>query len=129
VVRTDYSDDNAWRALRAALDIGGAEDLNWPLLVVDGVEWAGASVDEVLDAAGGDTCLDVVFIADRAALIDPEHKLLAVATGTDSPRQFRVVPSWVILLHGTLAATDVRFDVFAKAAAEDPEGAFRGFAD
>lgn len=127
MVRTDYSDDAAWRSLRAALKIGSADDLNWPVLLVEGADWAGATADEVLDAAGGDECLDVVFLADRTALADPEHKVLAVATGTEPSRGFRVVPGWVVLLHGTLAATDVRWDVFARTAARDPGGAFRGF--
>jgi hypothetical protein len=131
VVRTDYSDGTTWRALRTALEIGDVPaagcDSNWPLLFVEGADWAGATVDEVRDVAHADGWLSVVFVADRTALIDPEHKVLAVATR--SAREFRVVPGWVMILHGTLALTDVRFDEFATAAARDPGGVFRGFTD
>lgn len=129
VVRTDYSDEAAWWSLRAALAIGPAGELDWPLLVVDDEEWAGATVEEVRDAAAADKWLDVVFIADRTAQTGPGHRVLAVAASPASAKEFRVVPGWVLLVHGTLTATDVRFDAFAQSAARDPEGVFRGFAD
>ncbi|WP_250005123.1 hypothetical protein [Actinoplanes sp. M2I2] len=133
VLRTDYSDEAAWRALREVLHAGNDSDR--PPLLVENTLWAGAAVDEVLAAGDG---LDVVFLADRAALTDPEHKLLAVTVAGERgagarargsrERAFRIVPAWVPVLDESLALGALGFAEFAEAAAQDSEGAFRGFA-
>ncbi|MEU8821847.1 DUF6924 domain-containing protein [Actinoplanes sp. NPDC048796] len=126
LVRTDYSDTSGWPALRAALGMEGGGV--WPLLVVEDPSWAGATADDVRKAARDDGNLDVVFVADRTALADPEHKVLAVEVG-GAAGKLRVVPGWVMLVHGTLALTDMRFGDFVEAADGDSAGAFRGFPD
>lgn len=136
VVRTCYSDEAAWHVLREMLHAGNDTD-RLPLLVENTV-WADATVDEVLAAGDGRGGLDVVFVADRAALTDPEHKLLAVpVAGERRPgvrpetvleRVFRVVPAWVTVLDESLAIGALELEDFAEAAAQDVQGAFRGFA-
>ena len=133
VLRTDYSDEAAWRALRDVFHAG--HDTDRPPLLVENTAWADAAVDEVLAAGTGRRDLDVVFVADRTALADPEHKVLAVTvTGERSAgarpatrRAFRIVPAWVTMLDDSLAIGALRFEDFAEAAAQDSEGAFRGF--
>ncbi|MCO8275517.1 hypothetical protein M1L60_33530 [Actinoplanes sp. TRM 88003] len=122
MVRTDLSEDAAWRSLCDAVTLGGGE---WPVLFVDDAHWMGATAEEVRAAAATEGHLDVVFLADSEALTDPEHKLLAVA-GPSEP-ELRVVPGWVMLLHGTVAVTGMSFGEFAAVA--DPAGVFRGFPD
>ena len=128
VLRTDYSDEAAWRALREVLPAG---DTDRPPLLVENTAWAGAAVEQVLAAGAGSRGLEVVFVADRAALADPEHKLLAVTVAGGRPagpgRAFRIVPAWVPVLDDSLAIGALNFGEFAEAAAQDAEGAFRGF--
>ena len=123
VLRTDYSDEAAWRALREVLH---AADPDRPPLLVENTAWAGAAVGQVLTAGAGSRGLEVVFVADRAALADPEHKLLAVTIAGGRPA-FRIVPAWVPVLDDSLAIGALGFEEFAEAAAQDSEGAFRGF--
>jgi hypothetical protein len=128
VLRTDYSDEVAWRVLREVLHAG---DADLPPLLVEDTAWAGAAVDQVLIAGAGSRGPEVVFLADRVALADPEHKLLAVtlAAGRKAGGQqaFRIVPAWVPVLDDSLALGALGFEEFAEAAAQDSEGAFRGF--
>lgn len=128
VLRTDYSDESAWRDLREVLHAG---DPDRPPLLVENPAWAGAAVGQVLAAGAGSRGLEVVFVADRVALADPEHKLLAVTIDGGGPagpeRAFRIVPAWVPLLDDSLAIGALGFGEFAEAAAQDSEGAFRGF--
>ncbi|MGW0436577.1 DUF6924 domain-containing protein [Micromonospora sp. NPDC003197] len=147
VVRTDYADEDAWQAVRHDLEAGDRsglfddeDDQYCPPLIVEGVGWAGATVDDVLAAADGDEHLGVVFVADRSALVDPEHKLLAVAvtSGLDAEdratkvefgREFRIVPRWISPVNDNLALGNMGFEEYAEVARQDPEGAFRGLPD
>ncbi|MCM4083603.1 DUF6924 domain-containing protein [Paractinoplanes hotanensis] len=136
VVRTDYSDEAAWRAFREMVRFGN-DAARSPLLVDDSA-WADATVDEVLAVGGGRNGLDVVFVADRAALADPEHALLVVAVAggrragarpeAATERAFRIVPAWVTVLEDSLAIGAVELADYAEAAAQDSAGVFRGFA-
>ncbi|MFD7606024.1 DUF6924 domain-containing protein [Streptomyces mirabilis] len=79
VIRTDYSDDEAWRVVVALLDQSDGEfEVRHHL--VDDRAYAGASPDEMaLSAVAADPGLEVVFLAD-AATMTGDHSLLAVST-------------------------------------------------
>ncbi len=140
VVRVDYTDDAAWHTVIDLL--GGDEDWTVGAQIVDDPAYAGATVDEVLAAAAGDTMLRVLFIADAATMCGA-HPLLAVSTLTRAEcadeerftgemrfgREFRVTPSAVAEVHGNLAIATMSFVEFAESAAGDPEGVHRGFVD
>ena len=142
VIRTDYSDDEAWQAVTAALaepwDDGAAESC---VHIVDDPTWAGASADEVLDVVVADELLGVVFLADRATMLADHNGLLAVTTLTPEDfeddvdyeehtrfgREFRIIPREVSNLHANLNLANMDFSEFSSCAGDDPEGVFRGF--
>jgi hypothetical protein len=141
VVRTDYSDEISWQAVRDELGVADRSEqdvrVGWPVLV-DNVAWAGATVNDVLAAAEGEDHLSVVFVADRITLADPEHKLLAVAvtSGLDVDErqaavefgtEFRILPGWVAEINARLSKRNMSFEMYAEVAQQDPEKAFRGF--
>ncbi|MET9378505.1 hypothetical protein ABZX98_30960 [Streptomyces sp. NPDC002992] len=137
VIRTDYADDSAWQAVRAAL----TEDPDLSARIVDDPAWAGAGVDEVLAAVAGDEDLSVVFLADRTTMTSAHRGLLAVTTTTrdecddeeDYARlaefgtRFRTIPAGVHSIHANLSIANMGFEEFAGAAQDDPEGVFRNF--
>lgn len=139
VVRTDYTDDDAWRAVVALLDAEhpiGAIPVNH---FVDDPAWDGATVDEVLAVApeaGG-----VVFIADAATMRAP-HPLVAANAVTREEceddeeyayemshgREFRVLPGGVADVYANLSIANSDFPDFAVQAQDDPDGYYRGLA-
>ncbi|WP_327392803.1 hypothetical protein OG533_24205 [Streptomyces sp. NBC_01186] len=138
VVRTDHSDDKAWRAV---VDLLNQPDGEFEVRthLVDDRAFAGASPDEVvLSALAGQPRLEVVFLAD-AATMRGEHTLLAVATGSqlddvdeeeeedevELRAEFRLLPTLVNLMHVNLAIGHSDFWSFAYAAADDPDYVYR----
>jgi hypothetical protein len=142
VVRTDFSDDAAWRVVTDKLaepwgDAG--DDFESSNHFVDDPAYAGATPDEILAALAD--APSVVFLADAATLRAP-HPLLAVwtLTAADFPedekhyedetqfgRDFRLVPVAVSEMHTNLALANMDFSEFSSAATEDPERIHRGF--
>ncbi|MFF8276066.1 DUF6924 domain-containing protein [Streptomyces lateritius] len=137
VVRTDYTHEDGWRAVGAAL----AEDAELTAHIVDDPAWAGAEVDEVLAAVAADDELSVVFLADATTVASAPHALLAVTTTsraeceddeeyarlTEFGDRFRTIPAGVHGVHVNLSLGNMGFEEYAEAAGDDPERVFRGF--
>ncbi|MGW7255860.1 DUF6924 domain-containing protein [Streptomyces sp. NPDC054834] len=132
VVRTDYSDDEAWRAVVALLDQPGRE-FEVRSHLVDDLAYAGASPDEVaLSAVVADPGLEVVFLADTATMTG-DHSLLAVSTRPEELEEgdeelgcaFRLWPTLVNDVHVNLAIGHLDFWEFAYAAVRAPDKILR----
>ncbi|MFE5795623.1 DUF6924 domain-containing protein [Streptomyces sp. NPDC056503] len=144
VVRTDFGDEAAWRAVLAELgrpdgDVDVDADADADVRVLDAPFWAGASVEEVLAAVEDDAGPSVVFLADRHTMGSPVRALLAVDTlGEDeraldpdfsqelvespAPREFRLTPSAVHGVHANLELGNLGFEEFAEEAAAGASG-------
>jgi hypothetical protein len=132
VVRTDYSDDEAWQAV---VDLLNQPNDGFPVRthVVDDPAFAGASADEVkLSTMDADAGLEVVFLADAVAM-KRDHTLLAVSTRSQEleegdlelSSEFRLLPAVVNLMHVNLAIGHQDFWEFAFEAARHPDGVYR----
>ena len=87
VIRTDFDDDEAWQAVKAALvEPPDGSQNECAVFIVDDPAWDGANVDDVLSAVTADKQwrdeVLVVFIADRMAMQADHHAVLAVTTVT-----------------------------------------------
>ncbi|MFG2793790.1 DUF6924 domain-containing protein [Streptomyces sp. NPDC048419] len=132
VVRTDYSDDAAWRAVVALLDQPDGEfDVRNHL--VDDRGYAGASPDDVvLSVMAADPRLEVVFLADAVSMTG-DHSLLAVSTRPEDLEEgdeelgcvFRLLPTLVNRVHVNLAIGHLDFWEFAYAAVRTPDQVLR----
>jgi hypothetical protein len=139
VVRTDYTDEDAWRTVVALLDAEhpiGSMPVNH---FVDDPAWGGATVDEILAVApeaGG-----VVFVADAATMCAPYPLIAANAVTRDeceddeefayemsAGREFRVLPGGVADVYANLSIANSDFPDFAFQAQDDPDGYYRGLA-
>jgi hypothetical protein len=136
IVRTDYTSDEAWRQVVAALEEPHTVDLSCHY--VDDPAWAGAGYAEVL-AALPEGAPQAVFLADAQAM-DGEHPLLAVNTelyydSTDDDYEpedgmtlrFRLLPSAIGEVQANLAIANMDFEEFDSAAAAEPDRVFRGY--
>ncbi|MGW7487233.1 DUF6924 domain-containing protein [Streptomyces sp. NPDC054786] len=133
VVRTDFSDDEEWRAVVELLhQHDGEREVRTH--VVDDRAFAEARPDEVvLSTIAGDPGLEVVFLAD-AATMKGEHALLAVSTRRQDlceeeqelDREFRLLPPTVNLMHVNLAIGHLDFWEFAYEALISPDHIVRG---
>ncbi|MFD9003218.1 DUF6924 domain-containing protein [Streptomyces sp. NPDC059582] len=140
VIRTDYSDEPAWAAVRTELmRPWGDGDFEPYVHIADDPKWVGCTPAQLLSTASADDELTVVFLADRDSMRDGPGTLLAVAVLTreecDSDEEFeadggefRTVPVGVHEIHANLMIANLSFGDFKEAAEGDPQGIFRGFA-
>ena len=147
IIRTDFTDEAAWREMTAELERSSHYDGD-PVDsydVVDAPELDGADTDAILAAISAHEelwdQLSVVFVADSTTMRADHHALLAVTTMTredfdddedyeamvESGREFRTVPSDVHSIHSNLYLANTDFEDFLSSAREDSEGVFRSF--
>jgi hypothetical protein len=145
LVRTDFSDDAAWQAIRAAIltippelddaigmmnfinDIDEDErslDEPWFVHIIDDRRFADLRVEDVLKrlpAEGRHACL---FIVDRQTIEDSDHPILVVDVGRDGSRTFRTIPSEIWAIGSNLPIANMDWEDFANNV--DEHGVFRG---
>ncbi|OZF39148.1 hypothetical protein CH294_06560 [Rhodococcus sp. 14-2483-1-1] len=132
LIRTDFSDDSAWReialAAMAPVDQGNDMEFEAVLTCIDNRDHDGWSVTQLLQALG-DSPPYYVFVVDTETVHNPEHPIAVVDTGVDDPERhgktFRTVPSEMWSIENNLSIANMDFDDFAGSADED--GVFRGF--
>ncbi|MGW9441094.1 DUF6924 domain-containing protein [Streptomyces sp. NPDC055607] len=142
IIRTDYADEHAWSAVKAALLTSwGEEDFEPYLHIVDDPKWAGITPAQVLlEASTNAEGRGVAYLADRTSMGESPVTLLALSLLTreqcESDEEFeayggafRVVPHGIHEMNANLMIANLDFGDFADAARDDPEGVFRGFAD
>ncbi|GKQ33717.1 DUF6924 domain-containing protein [Streptomyces sp. A012304] len=121
VLRTDFADDAAWEALRAAFDEDHATFVSDPRFADVGI----AALMHEDNAAAEDEKLVHLFLADAAALADPRHHLLAVDLYDEPGRTFRVPPDRFPDVSANLCLANLDFEDYADSV--DETGTFRGF--
>jgi hypothetical protein len=126
VVRTDFSSQQSWPAVREQMLAESDEGFRAYVKIVDHVDFDGAEPDQVLAAIGDDYGYSFVIIADRATMIDAEHPLLVVDLRNEPGRSFRALPGAVQSVENNLSIANMDFFEFADAAEQDG-GVYRGF--
>lgn len=124
VLRTDFSDDEAWEAVQTA--IAGSHAHRCATFVSDRA-YAGVDIQTLIDAdssAEKDDKVVYVFLADAVTMADGEHPLLAVDLMDEPGRNFRVPPRWFADVSANLCIANLDFDEFADAV--DTSGTYRG---
>lgn len=127
VMRTDFGDEGAWDAVRAALDGAG----EYPLATyVSERRFAGVEVQALVDeeaAAAEDDQIFYLFLADAVTMKDPDHAVLAVDLYEEPGRTFRVPARWFPDISANLSISNMDFAEYADSA--DGSGTFRGFSN
>jgi len=123
-LRTDFSDEDAWKSLCAAIqnpddEIGASLDL------VSDPKYDGLEANQLPSLLSEDSPASFAFIIDRLALSHPGHPILVIDLHDKIRRTFRVIPSEIGSVENNLSTANMGFDEFAKAI--DMDGIFRGF--
>jgi hypothetical protein len=125
VLRTDFSDDDAWDAVCTAIQAPYEEGFKAYVDCVSDPAYAGMTVEQLVALApkGGD--LRFAFLVDRVTLISPEQPVLVVDLYDEPGQSFRVIPREMWGVENNLSLANMDYCEFA--ASVDPDGVFRGF--
>jgi hypothetical protein len=123
LLRVDYTDDAAWDALCAMVQQRVGEFRAYVTPFSDPA-YADITLDEIIHLASHPD-RSFVLVADRRALMDPDHPLLVVDLLDEPGRTFRVIPSETWSVENNLSLANMGFEEFAEAL--DANGVFRGF--
>jgi hypothetical protein len=126
VIRTDFSDQETWDAIGAAILQLTEEGFGAQVEFVDDVAYRGATKEQLLDLVPeGDERPFFLMIVDAVTVRSPEHLVLVVDLWREPGREFRAVPAAVQAIENNLSIANIDFAEFADAVDED--GVFRGF--
>ncbi|MEU4216864.1 DUF6924 domain-containing protein [Actinoplanes sp. NPDC026623] len=126
VLRTDFSDDAAFEAVRAACETTSPEGFGADLTFVSDRAFAGVTPEQVvaLPKAGYS---GFVFLVDDVTITAPEMPVVVVDLLHEPGRWFRVEPAEMWAVENNLSLGNMDFFEFADHA--DPDGVFRAFPD
>ena len=130
VLRTDFSDDAAWRAIRSAIEAPvreprGRIDFFAYVTFVDEPDYRDLDTTQIRNLFGPESNQSFVIVVDRTAIAQPEHPVLILDLFEPSSQTFRALPSTVQAIENNLSIANMDFEEFAGAVDED--GVFRGF--
>lgn len=128
VVRTDFSNDVAWDAIRAAIEEPVGEDQFRAYLdFLDDSGYDGFAPERLRPFVPEGFGHTFIFIVDRVALTDPDRPILVVDLYEEPGRTFRVVPTAMWSVENNLSLANMNFCEFADNV--DQDGVFRGFSE
>ncbi|MFE7975782.1 DUF6924 domain-containing protein [Streptomyces shenzhenensis] len=123
VVRTDFSADGAWDAVREALFSSSKDGFLPNVALVDDLQYEGLTPDQTLDLIPADYQHPLVVLADSVTVASTERPLLVVDLRTG--RRVRVAAAELWSIENNLSGANMDFDEFTNAV--DDDGVFRGF--
>ncbi|MEO8575615.1 MAG: hypothetical protein ABI556_02895 [Gemmatimonadales bacterium] len=124
VLRTDFSNADAWETIRSEIQ----QPVDGFLANVDFIddgEFAWVSKEQLLHLIPGKTGHTFIVVADETAIVEPEHPLLVVDLYTEPGREFRALPKEIQAIENNLSIGNMDFSEFADHV--DGKGVFRGF--
>jgi Domain of unknown function (DUF6924) len=125
VVRTDFSDEECWRAVREEMLAETEEGFRAYVDIVEDPGFDGLGADEVLAAAGVDYTFGFLIVADHLTMAGPGHPLLVLDLADERGTSFRALPGMIQSVENNLSLANLDFADFAAAAKRD--GVYRGF--
>jgi hypothetical protein len=125
VLRTDFSDDNAWKVIQKAITQPGEFGLQANVTFIDDRAFADVTAEQLVEMIPEDFGHTFIIVVDRVAVASPEHPVLVVDLYESPGRNFRAVPAQIQGIENNLSIANMDFDDFAGAV--DGSGVFRGF--
>lgn len=119
LLRTDFTDDGAWRALLDEIDD------DWVTVMADAGH-RGLSVPELLALVPEGSRYPVLVVADEATFASAERSLLLIDVRDEPGRTFRAaVPDAFQSVIGNLALDNSSFDDYLESGGLDDSGVYR----
>ena len=126
VIRTDFSDDEAWEGICTAVLQLTEEGFGAQVEFVDDGAYRDVTKEQLLDLfPEGDQRPFFFMMVDDVTVRSPEHPVLVVDLWREPGREFRAVPAAVQAIENNLSIANMDFFEFARSAG--PDGVFRGF--
>ena len=125
VLRTDFSDEPGWAAVRDALVAPSEDGFKAIVQLVEDRGLADLTVGELLALVPPDSDHTFLLVVDRITLTTPGSPLLVVDVVGAPGASFRTVPGEVHAIEANLSIANLDFEDFAGAVGDD--GVFRGF--
>jgi hypothetical protein len=126
VIRTDFSDQSAWEAIRKLIQKPvGIFRFRAYVEFLDDPIYEGIDKAQLLTLLPKDYNHAFIVVADRTATSLPDYPLLVVDLVEESGNEFRTIPAGVQAIQNNLSIGNMDFEEFAEAA--DENGVFRGF--
>lgn len=122
LVRTCFSEPEAWRDLQRALVTPSEEGFLPYFAELDDMAWKDAAPGEILALAGE---LRVVAVADDRALSEPGFPVLVLRREDATTHRVRAIATQLWSIENNLSLFNMDFEEFMEAAGEG--GVFRGF--
>jgi hypothetical protein len=123
LIRTDFSDQSAWKSLAAAV-CQPSDPFMFNMEIVDDHANSDATVETLMEALPEDYPHSFLVIADNIAISQPDHPLLVVDLLAERGRQFRAIATEIASIENNLSIANMGFEEFA--ALVDETGVFRG---
>jgi hypothetical protein len=126
VIRTDFTDDEAWQSICEAIEQLDTELFEFKAYVeyIEVPEYADMSSEELRALVPPGWDHSFMFVVDRVALSHPEQPILVVDLYDEPGRTFRVIPSEMWAVENNLSIANMEFSNFADDT--DPDGIYRG---
>ena len=121
VIRTDFSDHQAWEAIVEPTE----EDFCARVEFVDDDVYRSPTVEQLLDLLPNGEARAFFMVVDSIAVHGPDNPILVVGLRGDRGRVFRAIPAAVQSIENNLSISNMDFAEFAGAI--DQDGVFRGF--
>lgn len=145
LIRTDFSDDKIWDEIRSTASQPGPEfqealglmsdaqeaagepldEIEANLHIVDDRDYAGATIEQLLEALDDSDHRILMIVADQAAIRDPDHPILIADLTWERGRTFRALPSCVFEVESNLSIGNMDWEEFVNGV--DDNGIYRGF--
>jgi len=126
LLRTDFSDDSAWKNLCEAIEIPSEEGFLANLDYINEPSYDGLTVDQCLAlVAESGEYITFIFLADSVTLTHPEQPILVIDLYDKIGETFRVIPREIWGVQNNLSIANKDFYSFVENV--DLDGIFRGF--
>jgi hypothetical protein len=125
LVRTDFSDQKAWEALRTAVGSPTEEGFMATVEVLDDRAYQDLTTEQILGLVPEDHQYRLLAVADKTTMSSSEMPLLVIDLFEEPWGVIRVIASEFWSIENNLSLANMDFDEFAGAVDED--GIFRGF--
>lgn len=120
VLRTDFSDQGAWKSICEAIR-EPQDEYEAFVECLDDKEFADLTKDQLIKRLPEGYPHTFLIVVDKQAVTHPEHPILVLDVFEDPGREFRAIPSQIAPVENNLSNGSLDFEDFAEAVDEDDE--------
>lgn len=120
VLRTDFSDDATWAALKVVIVQANEMGFRAYVDIIDDSDYRGVTLEEIIkseqvpDNEADEDYFSFLFVVNDLTFSHPETPILCVDLADDIGRTFRVIPSQMWTVENNLNCGNLLFEEFAN---------------